>query len=113
MLPFHFLRLVSLKGWLIANVILLLNLFLMSEFTWAKQGAGHIALDVLDKIVSIAIVVGVLAHFLPGPVLYLERRDERKTFLSVHGYDLLKGAFLLMLGSVLTIIAQLVVKSMK
>jgi hypothetical protein len=113
LLPHHLISPVSLKGLILGNAIAFLLNFLTSNVAWAKQGMVHTALELLDSTIVIAVAVGLVAYFLPGPVLYLEKRAERKTFLSVHGYDLLKGALLLILGSALTLIVQLVLKSMK
>lgn len=77
---------------------------------WARHGIGPAALLALFLFALALQIISLLFRIRPGPVLYLERHSERKSFLTAHGHELLKGAILLMLGSVLTVAVQLILR---
>jgi hypothetical protein len=109
--PRRLVNLVRLAGFPVAMAILFCAISLM-DTSWSMRGG----LDTLRNIARTAMAIAALSlllYFRRVPVLSLEKQSERRPFLETHKHDLLKGAILLFLGSILTLAVQLILKSVK
>lgn len=108
-----FMYLLPIVGFGIGIGIPLLAISLLNP-SWSMRGIVIVGdISHAGEALTLLCGVGLLLRFRRVPVLSLEKQSERRPFLETHKHDLLKGALLLFLGSLLTLAVQLILKWVK